>query len=156
MTVSLSAELWPDVQPEAARRLMLAGVESLSGITASRVGAEALLPGDSNLPPDPITPESRRPSRPPHSAQRSPPQPPASVRHASEPRMPGTTEPPPLGPIPSHPGLAPNPLAMPMTTTPGHSIPPISSAACTAPASVSDEAAALESGTPSGITRFER
>ncbi|WP_370950328.1 TetR/AcrR family transcriptional regulator [Amycolatopsis sp. cg5] len=30
MTVSLSAELWPDVQPEAARRLMLAGVESFA------------------------------------------------------------------------------------------------------------------------------
>lgn len=30
MTVSLSAELWPDVQPEAARRLMLAAVESFA------------------------------------------------------------------------------------------------------------------------------
>jgi AcrR family transcriptional regulator len=30
MTVSLSAELWPEVQPEAARRLMLAGVESFA------------------------------------------------------------------------------------------------------------------------------
>jgi AcrR family transcriptional regulator len=30
MTVSLTAELWPDVQPEAARRLMLAGVESFA------------------------------------------------------------------------------------------------------------------------------
>ncbi|WP_020672790.1 TetR/AcrR family transcriptional regulator [Amycolatopsis nigrescens] len=30
MTMSLSAELWPDVQPEAARRLMLAGVESFA------------------------------------------------------------------------------------------------------------------------------
>jgi AcrR family transcriptional regulator len=30
MTSSLSAELWPDVQPEAARRLMLAGVESFA------------------------------------------------------------------------------------------------------------------------------
>lgn len=30
MTVSLPAELWPDVQPEAARRLMLAGVESFA------------------------------------------------------------------------------------------------------------------------------
>ncbi len=28
--MSLSAELWPDVQPEAARRLMLAGVESFA------------------------------------------------------------------------------------------------------------------------------
>lgn len=31
MTVSLSAELWPDVQPDAARRLMLAAVESFAG-----------------------------------------------------------------------------------------------------------------------------
>ncbi|KAA9154835.1 TetR/AcrR family transcriptional regulator [Amycolatopsis acidicola] len=30
MTISLSAELWPDVQPEAARRLMLAAVESFA------------------------------------------------------------------------------------------------------------------------------
>jgi AcrR family transcriptional regulator len=30
MTVSLSAELWPDVQPDAARRLMLAAVESFA------------------------------------------------------------------------------------------------------------------------------
>ncbi|CAM3111524.1 TetR/AcrR family transcriptional regulator [Saccharomonospora xinjiangensis] len=30
MTMSLSAELWPDVQPDAARRLMLAGVESFA------------------------------------------------------------------------------------------------------------------------------
>ncbi|MDT7725684.1 MAG: hypothetical protein QOI21_2260 [Actinomycetota bacterium] len=30
MTMSLTAELWPDVQPEAARRLMLAGVESFA------------------------------------------------------------------------------------------------------------------------------
>jgi AcrR family transcriptional regulator len=30
MTLSLTAELWPDVQPEAARRLMLAGVESFA------------------------------------------------------------------------------------------------------------------------------
>ncbi|MEU3269573.1 TetR/AcrR family transcriptional regulator [Saccharomonospora sp. NPDC006951] len=30
MTVSLTAELWPDVQPETARRLMLAGVESFA------------------------------------------------------------------------------------------------------------------------------
>jgi len=30
MTISLSAELWPEVQPEAARRLMLAGVESFA------------------------------------------------------------------------------------------------------------------------------
>ncbi|MCU1683606.1 MAG: TetR family transcriptional regulator [Amycolatopsis sp.] len=30
MPVSLSAELWPEVQPEAARRLMLAGVESFA------------------------------------------------------------------------------------------------------------------------------
>ncbi|GHF28924.1 TetR family transcriptional regulator [Amycolatopsis deserti] len=30
MTISLSAELWPDVQPDAARRLMLAGVESFA------------------------------------------------------------------------------------------------------------------------------
>lgn len=30
MTMSLSADLWPDVQPEAARRLMLAGVESFA------------------------------------------------------------------------------------------------------------------------------
>ncbi|MFE6612193.1 TetR/AcrR family transcriptional regulator [Amycolatopsis sp. NPDC057786] len=30
MTMSLSAELWPDVQPETARRLMLAGVESFA------------------------------------------------------------------------------------------------------------------------------
>jgi len=30
MTTSLSAELWPDVQPDAARRLMLAGVESFA------------------------------------------------------------------------------------------------------------------------------
>lgn len=30
MTVSLPAELWPEVQPEAARRLMLAGVESFA------------------------------------------------------------------------------------------------------------------------------
>ncbi|MTD53445.1 TetR/AcrR family transcriptional regulator [Amycolatopsis pithecellobii] len=30
MTVSLSAELWPEVQPEAARRLMLAAVESFA------------------------------------------------------------------------------------------------------------------------------
>ncbi|MGW9477939.1 TetR/AcrR family transcriptional regulator [Saccharomonospora azurea] len=30
MTKSLSAELWPDVQPDAARRLMLAGVESFA------------------------------------------------------------------------------------------------------------------------------
>ncbi|WP_326834040.1 TetR/AcrR family transcriptional regulator [Amycolatopsis rhabdoformis] len=30
MTTSLSAELWPDVQPETARRLMLAGVESFA------------------------------------------------------------------------------------------------------------------------------
>ncbi|WP_158893632.1 TetR/AcrR family transcriptional regulator [Amycolatopsis anabasis] len=32
MTMSLSAELWPDVQPEAARRLMLAGVESFARV----------------------------------------------------------------------------------------------------------------------------
>ncbi|OZM72321.1 TetR family transcriptional regulator [Amycolatopsis antarctica] len=31
MTPSLSAELWPDVSPDAARRLMLAGVESFAG-----------------------------------------------------------------------------------------------------------------------------
>ncbi|HVV11821.1 TetR/AcrR family transcriptional regulator [Amycolatopsis sp.] len=31
MTISLSAELWPDVQPDAARRLMLAAVESFAG-----------------------------------------------------------------------------------------------------------------------------
>ncbi|PRX45986.1 TetR family transcriptional regulator [Prauserella shujinwangii] len=30
MSLSLSAELWPDVQPETARRLMLAGVESFA------------------------------------------------------------------------------------------------------------------------------
>ncbi|MDQ0380887.1 TetR/AcrR family transcriptional regulator [Amycolatopsis thermophila] len=30
MTTSLSAELWPEVQPDAARRLMLAGVESFA------------------------------------------------------------------------------------------------------------------------------
>ncbi|WP_236791161.1 TetR/AcrR family transcriptional regulator [Amycolatopsis sp. GM8] len=30
MTVSLSAELWPEVQPDAARRLMLAAVESFA------------------------------------------------------------------------------------------------------------------------------
>ena len=30
MTTTLSAELWPDVQPEAARRLMLAAVESFA------------------------------------------------------------------------------------------------------------------------------
>ncbi|RZQ65739.1 TetR/AcrR family transcriptional regulator [Amycolatopsis suaedae] len=30
MTSTLSAELWPDVQPEAARRLMLAAVESFA------------------------------------------------------------------------------------------------------------------------------
>ncbi|WP_199433079.1 TetR/AcrR family transcriptional regulator [Qaidamihabitans albus] len=30
MTMSLTTELWPDVQPEAARRLMLAGVESFA------------------------------------------------------------------------------------------------------------------------------
>ncbi|MBK1788252.1 TetR/AcrR family transcriptional regulator [Prauserella cavernicola] len=30
MTMSLSAELWPEVQPETARRLMLAGVESFA------------------------------------------------------------------------------------------------------------------------------
>lgn len=30
MTMPLSAELWPDVQPEAARRLMLAAVESFA------------------------------------------------------------------------------------------------------------------------------
>lgn len=30
MTISLTAELWPDVQPETARRLMLAGVESFA------------------------------------------------------------------------------------------------------------------------------
>ena len=30
MTTSTSAELWPDVQPEAARRLMLAAVESFA------------------------------------------------------------------------------------------------------------------------------
>jgi AcrR family transcriptional regulator len=30
MTMSLSADLWPDVQPETARRLMLAGVESFA------------------------------------------------------------------------------------------------------------------------------
>ncbi|WP_216216529.1 TetR/AcrR family transcriptional regulator [Amycolatopsis aidingensis] len=30
MTQSLPAELWPDVQPDAARRLMLAGVESFA------------------------------------------------------------------------------------------------------------------------------
>lgn len=30
MTVSLSAELWPDVQPEAARRLMLAAVDAFA------------------------------------------------------------------------------------------------------------------------------
>ena len=30
MSTSLSAELWPDVQPEAARRLMLAAVESFA------------------------------------------------------------------------------------------------------------------------------
>ena len=30
MTMSLSAELWPDVQPETARRLMLAGVEAFA------------------------------------------------------------------------------------------------------------------------------
>jgi AcrR family transcriptional regulator len=30
MTTSLSAELWPDVQPDAARRLMLAAVESFA------------------------------------------------------------------------------------------------------------------------------
>jgi AcrR family transcriptional regulator len=30
MTLSLTADLWPDVQPEAARRLMLAGVESFA------------------------------------------------------------------------------------------------------------------------------
>ncbi|HJQ46602.1 MAG TPA: TetR/AcrR family transcriptional regulator [Amycolatopsis sp.] len=30
MTTSLSAELWPDVQPEAARRLMLAAVDSFA------------------------------------------------------------------------------------------------------------------------------
>ncbi|WP_116047617.1 TetR/AcrR family transcriptional regulator [Amycolatopsis palatopharyngis] len=30
MTMSLSAELWPDVQPDAARRLMLAAVESFA------------------------------------------------------------------------------------------------------------------------------
>lgn len=30
MTPSLSAELWPDVSPDAARRLMLAGVESFA------------------------------------------------------------------------------------------------------------------------------
>jgi AcrR family transcriptional regulator len=30
MTLSLTAELWPEVQPEAARRLMLAGVESFA------------------------------------------------------------------------------------------------------------------------------
>ncbi|MFJ8815078.1 TetR/AcrR family transcriptional regulator [Amycolatopsis thermoflava] len=30
MTISLSAELWPEVQPDAARRLMLAGVESFA------------------------------------------------------------------------------------------------------------------------------
>ncbi len=28
--MSLSADLWPDVQPDAARRLMLAGVESFA------------------------------------------------------------------------------------------------------------------------------
>jgi AcrR family transcriptional regulator len=32
MTMSLSAELWPEVQPEAARRLMLAGVESFARV----------------------------------------------------------------------------------------------------------------------------
>lgn len=30
MTVPVSTELWPDVQPEAARRLMLAGVDSFA------------------------------------------------------------------------------------------------------------------------------
>jgi AcrR family transcriptional regulator len=30
MTMSLSAELWPEVQPDAARRLMLAGVDSFA------------------------------------------------------------------------------------------------------------------------------
>ncbi|GAA1975662.1 TetR/AcrR family transcriptional regulator [Amycolatopsis minnesotensis] len=30
MTTSLSTDLWPDVQPDAARRLMLAGVESFA------------------------------------------------------------------------------------------------------------------------------
>lgn len=30
MSTSLSAELWPDVQPDAARRLMLAGVEAFA------------------------------------------------------------------------------------------------------------------------------
>jgi len=30
MSMSLSAELWPDVQPETARRLMLAGVEAFA------------------------------------------------------------------------------------------------------------------------------
>ncbi|ACU96703.1 TetR/AcrR family transcriptional regulator [Saccharomonospora viridis] len=30
MSMSLSADLWPDVQPDAARRLMLAGVESFA------------------------------------------------------------------------------------------------------------------------------
>ncbi|EIE98801.1 TetR/AcrR family transcriptional regulator [Saccharomonospora glauca] len=30
MTMSLTADLWPDVQPDAARRLMLAGVESFA------------------------------------------------------------------------------------------------------------------------------
>lgn len=30
MTMSLPADLWPDVQPETARRLMLAGVESFA------------------------------------------------------------------------------------------------------------------------------
>ncbi|MEU6643048.1 TetR/AcrR family transcriptional regulator [Saccharomonospora sp. NPDC046836] len=30
MSMSLAAELWPDVQPETARRLMLAGVESFA------------------------------------------------------------------------------------------------------------------------------
>ncbi len=128
LALELSASRPPPLAPPP--------VDSL-GITASRVGAEAVLPGDSNLPPDPSLGE-RRPSRPPHAAA----QPPA---RASQPRIPTSNtiddHPPPLGPIPSHPGLAaptagpnaPTRLSQPAVALPprpaGSSMPPTNVAA---------------------------
>jgi len=104
------------------------------GVSASRVGAEAILPGDSRLPPvDPIA--ERRPSMPPMIDERSPTHPPvAGARAASPSAAPSNVSPQapfnaialqlPSSSLPPHPSYPP--VSSP-SLPPHPSYPPVSS-----------------------------
>jgi len=101
------------------------------GVSASRVGAEAILPGDSHLPPaDPIA--DRRPSRPPMIDERSSTSaPPSSVPfNAIALQLPSPSLPHPSYPPVSSPSLPPHPSYPPVSSPslpPPPSYPPVSS-----------------------------